>query len=83
VTVLLFALDPRSFILGFLIGYLYYRWEIPLYLFDILDERLYPLAVFFSVVPTYELVIQVYVYPLVGSGQALTSTGLVAIKEPR
>jgi hypothetical protein len=68
VTVLLLALDPCSFILGFLLGYLYYRWDIPLYLFDIIDARLYPLAVFLGVVPTYELVAQVYVYPLVGSG---------------
>jgi hypothetical protein len=61
VTVLLLALDPISFILGCLLGYLYYRWDIPLYLFDIVDTRLYPLMVFFSVVPTYKLVAQVYV----------------------
>jgi hypothetical protein len=72
VTVLSFILDPVSFVLGFLLGYLYYRWDIPLYLFDVIDARLYPLAVFFGVVPTYELVAQVYVYPLVGSGQSST-----------
>jgi hypothetical protein len=69
VTVLSLALDPFSFILGFLLGYLYYRWDIPIYLFDLVDARLYLLAVFFGVVPTYELIAQVYVYPLVGSGQ--------------
>jgi hypothetical protein len=68
VTVLLLALDPVSFILRFLLGYLYYRWDIPLYCFDIIDARLYPLAVFFGVTPTYKLVVQVYIYPLVGSG---------------
>jgi hypothetical protein len=68
VTVLLLTLDPISFILGFVLGYLYYRWDIPLYIFDLVDARLYPIAVFFGVVPTYELIAQVYVYPLVGSG---------------
>jgi hypothetical protein len=68
VTVLSLTLDPLSFILGFFLGYLYYRWDIPLFLFDIVDARLYPLAVLLGVEPTYELVAQVYVYPLVGSG---------------
>jgi hypothetical protein len=68
VTVLLLTLDPISFILGFVLGYLYYRWDLPLYIFDLVDARLYPIAVFFGVVSTYELVAQVYVYPLVGSG---------------
>jgi hypothetical protein len=68
-TVLLIALDPCSFLFGFLLGYLYYRWDIPLYLFDIINAHLYPLAVFFGVDPTYELVAQVYVYQLVESGQ--------------
>jgi hypothetical protein len=70
VTILLLALDPISFILGFVLGYLYYRWDIPLYIFDLIDARLYPIAVFFSIVPTYELIAQVYVYPLVGSGHS-------------
>jgi hypothetical protein len=69
VTVLSLTLDPLSFILGFFLGYLYYRWNIPLFLFDIVDARLYPLAVFLGIEPTYELIAQVYVYPLVGSGQ--------------
>jgi hypothetical protein len=73
VTVLLLALDPVSLIFGFLLGYLYYCWDIPLYLFDIVDARLYPLTVFFSVTPMYELVVQVYVYPLVRSGQSQTA----------
>jgi hypothetical protein len=69
VTVLSLTLDPLSFILGFFLGYLYYRWDIPLFLFDIVDARLYPLAIFLGIEPTYELIAQVYVYPLVGSGQ--------------
>jgi hypothetical protein len=72
VTVLSFILDPVSFTLGFLLGYFYYCWDIPLYLFDVVDARLYPLAVFFGVVPTYELIAQVYIYPLVGSGHPRT-----------
>jgi hypothetical protein len=68
VTVLFLALDPISFIIGFILGYLYYHWDIPLYLFNLVDAHLYPLAVFFSVVLTYELIAEVYVYPLVGSG---------------
>jgi hypothetical protein len=74
VTVLSLTLDPLSFILGFFLSYLYYRWDIPLFLFDIVDARHYPLAVFLGVEPTYELIAQVYVYPLVGSGQHRNSS---------
>jgi hypothetical protein len=73
VTVLLLALDPFSFILDFFLGYLYHHWDIPVYLFDLIDTRLYPLAVFFGIVPTYELIAQVYVYLWVRSGQARTA----------
>jgi hypothetical protein len=72
VTVPSLTLDPLSFILGFLLGYLFNRWDIPLFLFDIIDTHLYLLAVFLGVVPTYKLIAQVYIYPLVGSGQDST-----------
>jgi hypothetical protein len=82
VTVLLLALDPVSFILGFLLGYLYYRWDVPLYLFNIVDAHLYPLAVFLGITPTYELVVQVYVYPLVGSGQGVILVPFQTLRIP-
>jgi hypothetical protein len=69
VTVLLLkTLDPLSFILGLLLGYLCCLWHIPLYLFDLVDARLYPLAVLLGIEPLYEIIVQIYVFPLVGSG---------------
>jgi hypothetical protein len=68
VTILLRALDPFSFILGLLLGFLC-CWDIPFYLFGLVDARCDPLAVFFGLIPTYELIAQVYIYLLVGSGQ--------------
>jgi hypothetical protein len=53
------------FILGLILGYLCCLWHIPLYLFDLIDARLYPLAIFFSVEPPYVLIAQVYVFSLV------------------
>jgi hypothetical protein len=64
------------FILGLLLGYLCCLWHISLYLFDLADARLYPLAVFFSVEPLYKLIAQVYVFPLVGSGQQTTQNDI-------
>jgi hypothetical protein len=53
------------------LGYLCCLWHIPLYLFDLVDARLYPLAVLLGVKPLYEIIVQVYVFPLVGSGHKL------------
>jgi hypothetical protein len=69
VTVLSLTLDAFSFIFSLLVGYLYHRWDIPLFLFDLVDARLYPLTIFLGIEPTYKLIAQVYVYPFVRSGQ--------------
>jgi hypothetical protein len=57
-----------SFILSLSLGYLCCRWDVPHSIFDVVDHRLYPVAAFLGVTSFYEVVIQLYVYPLLGSG---------------
>jgi hypothetical protein len=68
------TLEPLTFILGLVLGYLCCRWDVPHSVFDTVDNRLYPIAVFLGVVPYYELVVQLYVYPLLGSGHRIFSS---------
>jgi hypothetical protein len=53
---------------------LYYPWDIPLFVFNIVNAQLYPLAVFFCVKQSYKVVTQLYIYPLVGLGHSGSGT---------
>jgi hypothetical protein len=66
------VLELISFPVGVVLGFLICRWDILPYIFGPIDDYLYLVARFLGVEELYDLVVQLYLWPLLESGHNYT-----------
>jgi hypothetical protein len=72
VTGLLFPLELVSFPVGILLGFLICRWNVLPYILGPVDDYLYLVARLLGVEELYDFVVQLYLWPLIESGQLIS-----------